>query len=154
MKNRLPKDASLVSDKDIMKSPRGTADQRTRSDNAVACIKWVDKKPIAMVSAAFGIEPTGHCKRWCKKREEIFGRALTIRSQHYNEKMGGVDLRRPHAFLLQPKKPHQPLDDAHNVAHDGPRLCEFLATIQVRQVGTRAPKKKRHGLPRFQALHS
>ncbi|KAH9375068.1 hypothetical protein HPB48_021387 [Haemaphysalis longicornis] len=87
-KNRLPKDASLVSDKDIMKSPRGTADQRTRSDNAVACIKWVDKKPIAMVSAAFGIEPTDTCKRWCKKEKKYLDVPRPSVVKHYNEKMG------------------------------------------------------------------
>ncbi|KAG0412247.1 hypothetical protein HPB47_010607 [Ixodes persulcatus] len=59
MKNKIPKGANLVSDKDMKKSPIGTAGQTTRSDNAVACVKWVDKEPIAIVPAALGIEPKG-----------------------------------------------------------------------------------------------
>lgn len=144
MKNRIPKGASLVSDKD-MKSPQGTADQTTRSDNAVACIKWVDKKPIAMVSATFGIEPKDTSKRWCKKEKKYLDVPRPSVVKHYNEKMGGVDLAdRMLSFYSQ--RSRYALDDAHNFAHDGPRLCEFLATIRVRQVGTRALQKKCHGL--------
>ncbi|KAH9371927.1 hypothetical protein HPB48_021054 [Haemaphysalis longicornis] len=75
-----------------MKSPRGTADQSTRSDNAVACIKWVDKKPIAMVSDAFWYRAKRHMQKVVQKREEIFGRAGPSVVKHYNEKMGEVDL--------------------------------------------------------------
>ncbi|KAH7947470.1 hypothetical protein HPB52_012259 [Rhipicephalus sanguineus] len=57
MKNRMPKEAHLTDDKDLLKKSRGTSVQRLRPDSTLACTKWVDKKPIVMLSAAFGVEP-------------------------------------------------------------------------------------------------
>ncbi|KAL3201361.1 hypothetical protein MRX96_042961 [Rhipicephalus microplus] len=75
MKNRMPKEAHFTNDKDLLKKSRGTSEQRLRQDSRLACTKWFDKKPIVMLSAAFGVEPEDKCKRWCKTRSFWMSRA-------------------------------------------------------------------------------
>ncbi|KAH8018627.1 hypothetical protein HPB51_009495 [Rhipicephalus microplus] len=67
MKNRMPKEANFTNDKDLLKKSRGTSEQRLQQDSRLACTKWVDKKPIVMLSAAFVAEPEDKGKIWCKK---------------------------------------------------------------------------------------
>lgn len=92
MKNRMPKEAHFTNDKDLLKKSRGTSEQRLRQDSTLACTKWVDKKPIVMLSAAFGVEPEDKCKRWCKKDKKFLDVPRPSVIRNYNANMGGVDL--------------------------------------------------------------
>lgn len=92
MKNRMPKDAHFTNDKDLLKKSQGTSEQQLRQDSTLACTKWVDKKSIVMLSAAFGVEPEDKCKRWCKKDKKFLDVPHPSVIRNYNANMGGVDL--------------------------------------------------------------
>lgn len=64
MKNNIPKMVNLVSDKILMKKPRGTTIQYVREDKKVCLIKWFDNKPIHLLSTECGKNPIDVCKRW------------------------------------------------------------------------------------------
>lgn len=64
MKNHLPKNITLMSDKAMMKSNRGTSKQYVREDKKMVLVKWFDNKPIHLLSSESGKEPKDTCRRW------------------------------------------------------------------------------------------
>lgn len=63
MKNNLPKNITLISDKAMMKSNRGTSKQYVREDKKMVMVKWFDNKPIHLLSSESGKEPKDTCRR-------------------------------------------------------------------------------------------
>lgn len=92
MKNNIPKLLSLVSDKILMKKPRGTSIQYVREDKKVCLIKWFDKKPIHLLSTECGKNPIDECKRRNKMKKLKINVLRPIVVKNYNENMGRVDL--------------------------------------------------------------
>lgn len=92
MKNNIPKTVNLVSDKILMKKPRGTTIQYVREDKKVCLIKWFDNKPIHLLSTECVKNPIDVCKRWNKIKRVNIDVPQPIIVKQYNENMGGVDL--------------------------------------------------------------
>lgn len=68
MKNNILKTINLVSDKILMKKPRGTTIQYVGEDKKVCLIKWFDNKSIHLLSTECGKNPIDVCKRWNKMK--------------------------------------------------------------------------------------
>lgn len=92
MKNRLPKDCVLQDDKQFMKRPRGQCEKKTRDDGKLTVTRWMDNKPVVLLSTHLSDRLTDECERWSKKNKvyEKVTRPEVIKQ--YNENMGGVDL--------------------------------------------------------------
>lgn len=92
MKNRMPKEVHFTNDKNLLKKSWGSSEQRLRQDSTLACTKWVHKKPIVMLSAAFEVEPEEKCTSWCKKDKKFLDVPRPSIIRNYNANMGGVNL--------------------------------------------------------------
>lgn len=74
MKNRIPADARnlLESDTNLKKKGRGSYHVLSNSNNTAAITKWMDNKPVIMLSTAHAANETDNCSRWCKKKQTIY----------------------------------------------------------------------------------
>lgn len=50
MKNQIPKNNDFMDEKLFKKQKRGTSNITVREDNLIACTKWLDNKPVVMLS--------------------------------------------------------------------------------------------------------
>lgn len=88
--NRIPGN-TLKTDADLKKEGRGAYDSRV-SEDGIHVIKWMDNKPISLISTYCGVEPLDEVKRWStsEKRFATVSRPDVVRQ--YNQFMGGIDL--------------------------------------------------------------
>ena len=88
----VPKEAGLMTEKELLKKERGFAQCSVRSDSLVALTVWQDKRAIYLASTEHGIEPEDEVSRYEKKTRSY----ITVRRpavvKAYNACMGGVDL--------------------------------------------------------------
>ncbi|XP_054269847.1 piggyBac transposable element-derived protein 3-like [Macrosteles quadrilineatus] len=92
MKNRVPKNTDLVPDKEFKKSERGSSQVSVREDGKMAVTKWLDNKPVSMLSTSESKEPQHQVKRWNKKEKKYITVSQPAVINSYNKNMGGVDL--------------------------------------------------------------
>ncbi|XP_025202634.1 piggyBac transposable element-derived protein 3-like [Melanaphis sacchari] len=92
MKNNIPKNIDILSDKILMKKPRGTSVQYVREDKKLCLVKWFDNKPIHLLSTENGSTPHSKCKRWDNKNKKRIEVPIPQIIKNYNDYMGGVDL--------------------------------------------------------------
>lgn len=59
---------------------------------AVCITKWLDSKPLLMMSSAFGDAPQDKCKRWSKEARVHLEVPRPQAVSKYNKFMGGVDM--------------------------------------------------------------
>ncbi|KAL1424608.1 hypothetical protein MTO96_020012 [Rhipicephalus appendiculatus] len=89
--NRLP-GCSVKTDAALKKSGRGSFDVCTEVCNNIAAVKWLDNKPVHLVSSYIGSEPVDQVQRW----SATTGSHVTVQQpaivKEYNRFMGGVDL--------------------------------------------------------------
>lgn len=92
MKNRIPRNCIFSPENQFMKSPRGTTEKKIRGDGSIAILRWLDNKPVTILSTFHADNNPDQCRRWSKRRKEyeIVSRPEIIRN--YNTFMGGVDL--------------------------------------------------------------
>ncbi|KAL4135329.1 hypothetical protein QTP88_006944 [Uroleucon formosanum] len=70
IKNHLPKNIKLITDKKMMKLKRGSSRQYVKEDNKIVLVKWFDNKPIHFIfilSSESGKRPIDTCRHWSKK---------------------------------------------------------------------------------------
>ncbi|CAK1592619.1 unnamed protein product [Parnassius mnemosyne] len=92
MKNRVPKGCTLSDDKDFIKKPRGTTEVKCRADGKLAITKWLDNKPVLMISSCFLDTACVTCSRWNKRIKQYQNIRRPEVIKNYNSNMGGVDL--------------------------------------------------------------
>ena len=92
MKNRVPKQSELLSDKEMKKMARGTIDQVVNAQGTVCLVKWKDNNTLVMASSEHDKNPVTECRRWSAKLKQHIDIACPQVIQKYNENMGGVDL--------------------------------------------------------------
>lgn len=91
--NRVP-NCTLPSEKEMKSAGRGTyVEKVTKIDDIdMSIVRWMDKKPVNLLSTFAGSEPAGEAKRWSgKEKKEIIIPCPHV-VQVYNKHMGGVDL--------------------------------------------------------------
>ena len=66
--------------------------------NGVEIIKWIDNKPVHVVSTAAGEHPMGSVSRYDRKTKTKINVNIPRAIELYNSNMGGVDL---HDMLVQ-----------------------------------------------------
>ncbi|XP_049316508.1 piggyBac transposable element-derived protein 3 isoform X9 [Bactrocera dorsalis] len=71
---------------------KGHWDEKVRSDERVCVVKWMDTKPVTMLSTCTGGTPADTCKRWCKKQKRKIDVDRPAAIRNYNTCMGGIDL--------------------------------------------------------------
>ncbi|KAI4467736.1 transposase is4 [Holotrichia oblita] len=91
-RNRIPKSCLLSQEKIFMKRPRRTTETKCRNDGTVNIIRWLDNKPVTLVSTYHSNESFDLCRRWSKKNKvyEMVHHPVAVKA--YNQFMGGVDL--------------------------------------------------------------
>ncbi|KAL1475683.1 hypothetical protein MTO96_037108, partial [Rhipicephalus appendiculatus] len=83
---------SLKTDAALKKSGRGSFDVCTEVCNDIAAVKWLDNKPVHLVSSYIGSEPVDQVQRWsATTRSHVTVQQPAI-VKEYNRFMGGVDL--------------------------------------------------------------
>lgn len=89
--NRLSKDCHFTDNKIFKKKPRGTFESQVNADGVVA-IKWLDSKPIHLVSTLVGVQPCTEIVRYVKESKSKIPVPCPRAIKVYNSNMGGVDL--------------------------------------------------------------
>lgn len=92
MKNQVPKNNDLPDDKAFKKQNRGSTSVTVREDGLMACIKWLENKPVVMLSTNESKEPECEVKRWSKAEKKYVEVKQPKVINSYNKNMGGVDL--------------------------------------------------------------
>lgn len=72
MKPQIPKNNDLIDDKLLKKQNRGSIHVSVREDESMACIKWLDNKPVVAFNTRKP-RATMSCKKVEQEREEVFG---------------------------------------------------------------------------------
>lgn len=89
-KNRIgPVSEKLKDDKQL---PRGSWDEKVRSDEKACVVKWKDSKAVLMISNAQGSSPVHLCKRWSNEKGRKVDVTMPGVVKSYNKAMGGIDL--------------------------------------------------------------
>ena len=92
IKNRLTRGITFKQDSAIKKEGRGTFQIFERDDQKMCATKWLDNKPVFLLSTAHAAMPMDTVKRWSKKdRDDVDVRRPSV-VRLYNHCMGGVDL--------------------------------------------------------------
>ncbi|CAG0892949.1 unnamed protein product [Cyprideis torosa] len=90
---RPPREEFFSSDTDMKKRGRGSWEVAVRKDGAMNCIKWMDSKPVVLLSTAVKPEQDpGIVRRWDKATKDFVNVQRPNIVAEYNAKMGGVDL--------------------------------------------------------------
>ncbi|KAE8740146.1 hypothetical protein FOCC_FOCC014344 [Frankliniella occidentalis] len=97
-KNRNDK-CPLKTDEELTQEGRGYYD--TKVKDGVQVIKWLDNKPVHVVSTLTGVEPLGNVERYDKKTKVRGQFPIPHAVQMYNRYMGGVDLHDMFAELYR-----------------------------------------------------
>ena len=88
----VPKEAGLMTEKELMKQERGFAQCSVRNDSIVALTVWQDKRAIYLASTEHGVEPADEVSRYEKKTRSYRTVSRPAVVKAYNACMGGVDL--------------------------------------------------------------
>ena len=72
IKTRIPRNISFQDDKSMLKnSGRGAYETFERQDKKMTCTKWMDNKPVYVLSTAHSAVPLDSVSRWSKKEHKI-----------------------------------------------------------------------------------
>ena len=92
IKNRLPRGITFKEDSAIKKEGRGTFQIFERDNQKMCATKWLDNKPVFLLSTAHAAMPVDTVKRWSKKDRDHVDVCRPSVVRLYNHCMGGVDL--------------------------------------------------------------
>ncbi|KAG5877031.1 hypothetical protein JTB14_005253 [Gonioctena quinquepunctata] len=92
IQNRIPRNCIFSPEKLFVKNPRGTTETKVRGDGIITIHRWLDNKPVTILSTCHAAKNPDQCRRWSKRKKEyeMVSRPEVIRN--YNQFMGGVDL--------------------------------------------------------------
>ena len=96
IKTRIPRNISFQDDNSMLKnSGRGAYEIFERQDKKMTCTKWMDNKPVYVLSTAHSAVPLDSVSRWSKKEHKTVEVRRPDAIKQYNALMGGVDLVDP-----------------------------------------------------------
>ncbi|XP_039286300.1 piggyBac transposable element-derived protein 3-like isoform X1 [Nilaparvata lugens] len=85
--NRVPKDCSIISMKDIKSKERGFV-----SNDNILIARWQDNAPVTVASTIHGINPIVNVNRYSKREKKTVLVKRPYLISEYNKFMGGTDL--------------------------------------------------------------
>ena len=88
--NRM-KGCILKSDKELAKEGRGAFNYQVERNNNIIAIKWMDTKPVTVLSNFTGVTPLDNVQRWSKQEKGYVSVPRPHALSLYNENMGGVN---------------------------------------------------------------
>jgi DNA excision repair protein ERCC-6 len=88
--NRI-EDCPLRPVKDMGKTPRGTYDYYTDTNNAFTVVRWNDNNVVNVVSNKVGVNPTQKTRRFSRQARQHINIDQPALINHYNKTMGGID---------------------------------------------------------------
>lgn len=91
-KFKIPVACNLGTDADLQRRGRGSYVQNVRDDGQVSILKWLDSRPVVMISNMNGGNPEKEIRRWCKKTKKYINIQGPDVITQYNTNMGGIDL--------------------------------------------------------------
>ena len=84
--------APLKSEKDLKKHGRGASSCVYESNDNLCLVKWLDNKPVALISTYLGETPTEKVKRYDRSLKVYVDIDRPAIVGEYNANMGGIDL--------------------------------------------------------------
>ena len=103
IKSRLPRGITFNEDSAMKKEGRGTFQVFEIDDQKMCATKWLDNKPVFLLSTGHAATPVDIVKRWSKKdRDHVDVRRPSV-IRLYNHCMGGMDLADRMASLYKMK---------------------------------------------------
>ena len=92
-KTRIPRNISFQDDKSMLKnSGRGAYETFERQDKKMTCTKWMDNKPVYVLSTAHSAVPLNSVSRWSKKEHKTVEVHRPDAIKQCNASMSRVDL--------------------------------------------------------------
>ena len=89
---RIKNDNFDKNSKEFKKSIRGTYEELFSYDSRLCLVRWMDSKPVHLISTFLSCEPIGLINRWVKKESIRTDIDCPNIVKGYNKHMGGVDL--------------------------------------------------------------
>ncbi|RWS22361.1 piggyBac transposable element-derived protein 3-like protein [Leptotrombidium deliense] len=82
----------FMNSKLLKKEKRGFFEEFVKHDDTLSAVRWIDNKPVVLISSFHGATPTESVSRFFRKEKQRQNIECPAVVSAYNQSMGGVDL--------------------------------------------------------------